>query len=346
MKFVKLLLLLTLGLTLGTLPAQDVHFSLYNMAPLSINPALTGAYQGTARVGGIYRSQWSSFLAQDLFATPSFYIDAPLFRGFRKTDWIGVGMLTVNDKAGDAQLRTTINMLSLSYHMALNKTGKTMLTIGLQGGSVQRKLDLNADGVTFGDELLSGLGGGQPIQSQDRGLGESKNYLDFGIGLMLRNKMDEKSDFEIGFSYNHLTQPKYGFTTDATDPDANKRPAKIILHGTYNSKLTEKISIAPTFLFQNTGGASEAVLQGWGGYQLNKAYKLNFGLGYRFGDAGQLLLGADIEENLRVAASIDVNTSSLNTATNYGGGFEIAAYYIFKLYKKPNVKPALLCPRI
>jgi hypothetical protein len=98
-------------------------------------------------------------------------------------------------------------------------------------------------------------------------------------------------------------------------------------------------------LYRSTSGASEIALQGWGGYQYNQDYKLNFGAGYRVSDAAQLLLGVDYKEMIRVAASYDVNVSSLNTVSNNRGGFEISAWYIFKIFKKPSVKPAILCPQ-
>lgn len=40
--------------------AQDIHFSQYYSAPLTINPALTGGFAGDYRAGVNYRSQWVS----------------------------------------------------------------------------------------------------------------------------------------------------------------------------------------------------------------------------------------------------------------------------------------------
>ncbi len=341
MKLNRLLLLGALIATLGTLRAQDIHYSLYNMSPLTLNPALTGAYEGTARIGGIYRDQWASFLPNQ-FTTPSFFIDAPIIRGFRKTDWVGVGMVTVNDKAGSAKLKTTMNMLSLSYHYALDKDRKTMLTLGIQGGSVQRSLD--NEELIFGDAIQSG----QPTEEVNF---EETSYLDFAAGLMLRSQISDISKLEVGLAFNHITQPKKAsFQANPTSDD--NRPMKIAVHSTFNSQLTDKLSIAPTVLFQTTGGATETALQAWGGYiikeenpaEKKEEIKLNFGLGYRFADAGQVLLGMDYGP-LRVAASYDVNLSSLNEVSNYQGGFEVAAWYIFKIYKKPDTRPAIICPQ-
>lgn len=350
MKLNRLLLLGAFVTFFGTLQAQDIHFSLFNMSPLTLNPALTGAYEGTARVGGIYRDQWSSFLPNQ-FTTPSFFIDAPIIRGFRKTDWVGIGMLTVNDKAGTANLKTTQNLLSASYHFALTKDAKTMLTLGVQGGSVQRSLDLQADGLLFGDE--SELVGGQPGASEDRSISSDKNFFDFNAGLLLRTQMDDASSLDVGLAFNHITRPDYNFLAASPmgDQDAERRPMTITAHATYQTQFTEKWSIAPTLLVRNSGGATAINLQAWGSYLLKEdnpaedqpEVKLNFGAGYRFGDAGQALLGMDYGP-LRVALSYDLNVSSLSEVSNYQGGFEVSAWYVFKIYKKPNTDPNILCP--
>lgn len=121
---------------------------------------------------------------------------------------------------------------------------------------------------------------------------------------------------------------------------------RIALHGRLNHRLSEKLYVEPTFLFQTTGGASEAAVQTLAGYTVNPDFTLRIGPGYRFGDAGQILLGLDYKQELRVGASYDVNLSSLSGVSKLQGGFEVAAYYIIKIYKKPKISPAILCPQL
>ncbi|MBK7871835.1 MAG: PorP/SprF family type IX secretion system membrane protein [Saprospiraceae bacterium] len=336
MQLKRLLLLGAIFITLETLSAQDIHATLFNMTPLTLNPALTGAYEGTARIGGMYRDQWRSFVP-NAFTRPTIYVDAPIIRGFRKTDWVGVGLMNYSDKAGSGKLGVTASMLSLSYHFAMDKAAKNVLTLGLQGGQVQRSFG-DKESLKFADAITSGL------PTEETGF-DDVSYLDFNAGLMLRSTIQDNTALEIGLAFNHITQPKYNFQDVqlGTDDGALKRPMRIVAHSKYETDLTDKWSIAPTVLAQLTGGATEVVLQGWGGYQINQDYKLDFGLGYRFGDSGQLLLGADYQKQLKVAFGYDLNVSSLNVASKYQGGFEIAAYYIFKIYKKPDT-PAIICP--
>ena len=95
--------------------------------------------------------------------------------------------------------------------------------------------------------------------------------------------------------------------------------------------------------------ATQFQLHGWAGYKLppkeGKDIKLNFGLGYRFGDSAQGLVGIDYGD-IKAQLGYDITLSQLRKANDRAGGFEVAVYYIAKVYKKPEVKPAILCPRL
>src|SRR6476661_3975981 len=98
--------------------AQDPHFTQYHAAPLFINPALTGMYNGTIRASTNYRSQWTSI--GDGFTTMQFCADAPLGKGgLGNGNFFGVGFLVAKDKAGTAGFNSTILEGALSYVAAL-----------------------------------------------------------------------------------------------------------------------------------------------------------------------------------------------------------------------------------
>lgn len=355
MKQFRLLFVFLLAISFGTLQAQDIHYSLFHMSPLTLNPAQTGAFSGTVRIGGIYRDQWASFLSNQ-FTTPSFYADAPIIRGFRPRDWVGVGFMVYSDQAGTGKLRTNASMLSASYHLALNKKGSSILTLGLQGGNVSRRFNIDDLDLRFEDEFREDIGGGgaSPGSGMDRGSNQEKlnaSFLDFNGGLMLRSELDDNMNLELGAAFGHVASPKYGLLSNNADTtgtssnnDKAKRPFRTTAHGRLKIGLTDLWSVTPGFLWQNTGGANEVAIQSWVGRKVNEDFTLNAGLAYRFSDAGEVLLGADYK-GLRVALSYDVNVSSLNEVSNYQGGFELSAYYIIKIFQSPNVKPAILCPR-
>lgn len=363
--------LLCLGF-LFSLKAQDLHYTLYDLAPVKLNPAQTGAFYGTVRVGGIFRDQWFTIL-QDEYRTPSFSFDAPVIRGLREQDWVGAGLQFVNDRAGIGNLRTTGMLLSASYHFALDKKQSQILTLGVQGGSMSRKLDVGF--FSAGDLLqsqLEGTAGGQstdPLLSTSGNSGGSSgknngdlnaNYLDINAGLLYRAKDTKKgTDLTLGIAMRHINQADESLSSGATggsigNPQPNpqsakksKRPLSLILHGRYEVPVNDTWTAEPSFLFQTIGGGkNNIILQGWAGYQFNDQIKLRGGLGYRVGDSVQILLGAVVDENLQVGLSYDLNVSQLSGVSSYQGGFEIGASYIIKVYKQPDIQQAILCPRL
>lgn len=348
--------------TTAHLGAQDIHFSQYNMSPLTLNPAQAGAFFGTARIGGIYRDQWL-FLPKD-YSTRSFFIDAPVIKGFRKkrNDWVGAGFSFYGDRAGTSRLGSAQQgAINASYHFALSKKGNQHLTLGISSGST--KYSLRADSLVFEEDLLEpGSGtGGQTSDRQRFGQGstdpnnpyfESAASRSFSVGLMFKSTNKEGDLFEMGVSAAHIGGPTYGFglgnrDTTSTGKRANrvKRPMRMVLHGLYTKNLTDKISISPSLLVQSLTTATEIVPEVTAGYKWNQDTRFNGGLGYRVGDAAILLLGVDYKD-LRVGASWDMRLGALSEDRGIKGGFELAANYIIKLYKKPDVPPSILCPRL
>ncbi len=317
--------------------AQDIHFSLFNMSPLSLNPANTGAFEGSFRVGGIYRDQFRS-VTSNQFSTPMFYIDAPIASiGKKKKDWIGIGAMLFQDKAGLAAFQTGSFQLSAALHHSFDDNYKNVLTFGIQGGPVNRQVDLSNADLHFADEATNGAFGG--ATSADRMLDGNSNYTDFAVGLKFKSVVNEKMDYHLGVSLGHLLQPDVSLSTNAFDQDM-----RIQAHAGLTRMLNEKFSLSPSIYYTTLGPADQFQLQALGGYEFNEDFQLNFGTGYRFGDALELILGADIKD-IKVAASYDLTVSELSNAKT-GGAFEIALGYIFKIYKEVEVKPIILCPHL
>lgn len=334
--------------------AQDIHFSQFNMSPMTLNPANIGAFEGTARIGGIYRSQWTSVLGSNQFETPSAYVDAPIIRGFRKKDWVGVGLVFFTDKAGILGLTHTAAKLGASYHLSLSKKGSTYITLGAQYGQASRRL--NPDAAEFEEGFLN-----KGSQDYNRNLDvdfanlslDKVSWTDIDAGIVLKSRLNKRMDFSIGYAMYHIAEGRYGVVTGGsstpggpTQSSADEIPRRSVATGQFNIKLNDKLMVSPTFIYQTMSGADEIILQALGGYLFNeeKDITLLFGLGYRFRDAVHPMVGAQYK-NLRVGLAYDVNISGLKSDTNYRGGFELAANYIIKIYKPAVIKTKVLCPR-
>lgn len=354
----KLLLLLAASLSLAGLNAQDIHFSQYNMSPMTLNPANIGAFEGTARIGGIYRGQWSSVITNRKgFKTPSLWVDAPIITGFRKRDWVGVGLVFFSDKVGTGGLTHTAAKLGASYHLALDKKGNAYLTVGAQYGQAGRRinpkdlkfeegyLNANSDGTYNGGAAVDFVNQTEP----------KADWSDIDGGITLRAKLNKRMDMSIGYAMYHIGKGRYGLLGGGggtgggnPQPSSDEIARRSVVSGLFNIKLNNKLTVGPSFMYQTMSGADEISLQALGSYLFNaeKDIDLNFGLGYRLtgGDALYPMLGARYK-NLRVGLAYDVNISDLSAETNYRGGFEIAANYIIKIYKPAVVKTKVLCPR-
>ncbi len=337
---------------ISSLQAQDLHNTLFYMNPLHINPAFAGAFEGTYRIGGIYRDQ-ARTVVTNAYSTPTLYIDAPVVM-LGNRHWLGVGMLMFQDQAGDGKLRTTAGQLTGALHLSLDKKTNNVLTIGAQWGRVNRKIK-NSLGLEFGDLIEQRQGGVANPASADNVLGGTsgtsspsqdpeKAFSDINAGLLFTSKVSKTVDYNLGFSVRHIATKGYQYNFGSSSV---KLPLRFTAHARLNAGINEKWSVSPEFYYANIGPANQFQVHGWTGYMLNpeKNIKLNFGLGYRITDAGQVLAGLDFG-SLKAALAYDLTLSQLSNVNHYQGGFEVAVYYIGKIYKKPTVKPVIIGPHL
>lgn len=334
MKFARLLFLCLLVFTLNTVEAQDIHFTQFDMSPISLNPALSGAFKGTVRIGGIYRDQWASVI-DNPYRTPSLYVDVPAFRGIGKKDWVGIGVSLINDQSGSANLSNLIIGGNLAYHWSLDDKRKNVLTIAGGYGQVQRRFD--QQNLVFGNQITGGnidtnlpTGEGQ--------LDDNKSYGDYQAGLAFRSKPKAGLEYTIGASVFNIAETEEGFVGTGV------RPRRIVGHATADIDLKGDWKFRPQVLYQTQAGSDELIANLLFGYELNENTVLNFGPGYRLNDAAMVILGIDYK-NLRAGVSYDFNVSDLSAASSSQGGFEIGVGYIVRIPKIPTIPPVIFSPR-
>lgn len=373
MKILKsLLLVFVVALCATSSQAQDIHYSMFDMAPLELNPAYTGYYAGTFRVGGIYRTQWANLSVTSInngnipntigqqnfsgYQTPSAYIDVPF--GFPKKkgapikSWAGVGISFYYDAVGS--LSNLAASISLAYHLGLGQKGNTVLSFAFQGGILQRRINGN---FVFGDELSGGTGTVSNDQSIIRNASTNgKTMEDLSGGLMLSHR-GSKFGIEAAISINHFTNPVYSF---ATTKEA-RLPMTLISSLIMKIGLTKRLFLKPLFFFQNmlnTTGTGD----GLSAYDLNgqlllgihfndlQDITLYLGGGYRVSGDAIIRIGLDVK-GLKFGFAYDINTQGQGLSykafsnNNTGMAFEVALSYTAKIYKVPVIKDVLFCPR-
>jgi len=331
MRLKNLLIVLTIIATASTMKAQDFHFTQFDMSPMTLNPALTGAYEGTFRIGGIYRDQWASVI-ENPFKTQSIYLDAPLFRVGSK-GWIGAGVSVLSDKVGVYDYSNTLAGASLAYHFA---TEKMTISAGVQGNNVQRRVDLTK--LTFEDNWLFQDNSFNGISADATSLNDNASFIDINAGVNVGTKINEKVRLNVGVAMSHLTSPEDGFQ------GGQKLPNRLSVHAKADIDLNEKLVFTPNLLFQTMGGAQEFNAIAMIGYKVTPDFMISYGQGWRVGDATNAIVQLQYG-SIKAGVSYDINISDLNNLSNYQGGLEIAVSYIARIFKEPKSDPVIFCPR-
>lgn len=328
------------GLNLG---AQDLHFTLFDLAPHNVNPALVGSYEGTFRVGGIVRDQY--FKSNELssssqpYLTASIYADGNVLRGFRKKDWIAVGLNFAQDLERNSVYQNRFQNLSLAYHFGLGKKGNSVFTLGAQYGLFNRalkdeNLEFFADVKNGTETSLSQLG-----LMTDQDMLATGSYPDLAIGAVFAN-YSKKTDFKIGLNITHILTGDQSVATARDDKSIG-----FIGFAEMRASMGNQLNFRPAIIFQKDGLFTNINAQAKFGYQLNpkKPLVLNGGLGYRFGEALQILFGVDYK-NIRAGFGYDLVAGGVRDAAHET--FEVGISYIFQIAKKPALKPVIFCPKL
>jgi type IX secretion system PorP/SprF family membrane protein len=304
---------------------QDPHFSQFFASPLTLNPALTGRFDGNIRAAGNYRNQWPTI--NNAFTTSTFSVDAPILTNrLPEIDRLSIGGMAFADEQADGVLKNTYYSFSTSYQKGLDEDGFHSVSIGFQGTYAQKRL--NTANLKFEDQLRSdGFTGitNEIFNPQNLNI----NYFDLNAGVLFSGVFEGNLNYYGGASIYHINRPKESFR--GADFDLNQR---YNLHGGVYWPVAGTATIHTSILFQNQAGASETVLGGAVGFNLNndldyRPTTFYAGSWYRFGDALIPYIGLEFG-SWRFGASYDINTSSLNTASNSRGGFEISLIYINK----------------
>ncbi len=311
--------------------AQDIHFSQYNLTPLLINPAQSGAYKNIEVIAN-YKSQWTS-ISPNAYKTVMLAFDTRMMQKKWKTSWLTTGVSLFSDKAGDGNMKTLQGNVAFGYHTMLND--QNVLGGALIAGFAQRSIDYTK--LTWDEQYVNGAF--DPAASSNEPVGDNSfGYPDFGLGILYQfNKGQMYSTandmvvIHTGLSLFHLNAPKYSYY--GSD---EKLYMKVIGHidaliGIKNTNL----ALAPGFLYMGQGPSSEILPGMYFRYMLREESKFTgyvkgasimIGTHLRVKDAFIPSIQLEIAE-YTLGISYDMNTSGLKTATSGKGGFEISLRY-------------------
>lgn len=317
---------------------QDLHHTNTRYSPLYVNPALTGNFLGNIRLGAIYRDQGRHLLYQG-FETINLFVDAAISTSFRQNDWIGAGIQVYSDKVGYLSLVTQGLIANFAYHFAFDKKYKNVLSLGIQYGTFQKKID-DSKIILESDTYDPGV----QLRDRQRLINYRANYNDINIGINYRAKLSKTNLFVIGVATHHLLESKYEGITGNNFVDR-----RFTFHISLVTKINKLISIKPEITASLSENSLDVIPQFKAFYKLKKVKNdqdlIYMGLGYRVLDALQVMFGMQYEK-WDIGFAYDITISSAAPLNKGRGGFEIGVFRVFQIYKKPKIIPVLLCPEL
>lgn len=323
--------------------AQDPGFSQFFASPLTLNPALTGKFNGVVRVAGNYRNQWPTI--NNAFITSTISVDAPILTGrLPENDTWGIGIMAMTDKSASGILNANYVSLSTAYHKALDADGYHSIGVGFQGTYGNQSLD--GTRLTFEDGLqLDGTWLRSPTEAINSQY-VSVHYFDFNLGALYNATTNGNNNIYFGASAYHLNHPKVSFL----GVDTINIPSRVTIHGGgFFPVAGSPSTIYVSALASQQGGGRQLVVGG--AWQIaastDESNPVNFyaGLWGRFTsnttDAVIPYVGLDYSD-FSLGLTYDVNVSSLQPASQSRGGIEISLIYI---KKKGSGQHGIPCPR-
>ena len=315
----------------STMMCQDIHFSQFWLAPVNINPAATGFFEGDARLMAYNRTQWRAI--SKAYQTVGISADLPIVKRPSKQDIFGLGVTLDYDQTGNSKYRTMQGNLMFSYARSLNSRNNNFLMGGLFVGGAQRSWSYTD--LTFDEQFQNGVFN-PDLPSTETYHGNNFWFADMGLGIQWFYQPDFLKYYQVGFSVSHLNRPKITMMKD----DNIRLPVKFTAHASMSLAVNSSIAIIPSAYISFQKKYREFLVGATYSHSLpidvmGYINKTNIGLYYRWNDAVYLAAGMDWRR-FKFSISYDFNVSQLSAASNARGGVEIMVSYVIK--KKRYIK--------
>ena len=186
----KIIVILTIGLSIINLNAQDPIHTQFFMIPETLSSSFTGAKQST-RAGIIHRTQWPGldFSINTQFA----FVD----NWFEEVN-SGIGISVLNHKETTTRYNFTQVNLNYAYQFAINDEWNVRPSLSVGYGSK----DFGFQNLLLEDQIniFTGIINVNSIDPVN--LNDSVRFIDFGASVLFNNE-----NSWIGFTLKHLNKP-------------------------------------------------------------------------------------------------------------------------------------------
>lgn len=312
----KLLLVMGLLFTLTLSAQQRPYYTQYIMNNYIINPAVAGI-ENYWDAKASHRLQWVGL--QDAPVTTYFTIHGPLkksdydresatsfhasgnnprgeayWRDYTSPDpHSGVGFTILNDKTGP--LNRFAMYGTYAYHQPLSPT--TTLSGGISLGITNMSLD--ASKLNFGGTTVD------PAVASSSVINRIKPDISAGLWLYSKN-------YFLGIAAQQIVPQNIAFSDNNVYVQNGKLLPHLFFSAGYRMQLSDDVSLLPSMLVRYI---SPLPL----GFDVNAKVQYQdliwAGASYRYQDGFAAMVGLNINRNINIGYSYDVQTSTLNTVS-------------------------------
>ena len=323
--------------------AQDIHFTQFYAAPMILNPALTGAFDGKYRVSSIYRDQWRGS-ATSPYQTMAASMDFRFEIGKNKSqDVVAVGLTVANDRAKVFDSNSSQIMLSGAFIKSLSTENNMFLSGGIQGAVGQR-------GVVYENFNLPDEwdGVGYNLNSQDQLPSNTTAFGDLNAGLNFTYSPRRQLVYFVGAAIHHITSPNVSFYEAGKGSSFLFR--KYSVHASAQFPINSSLMISPRIVYSSQGQHAQMNLGSDFRIKVSdlNATALHIGAWARptknvdrpidLTDA-VLMFGLELN-NFLLGISYDLNLKSIPQYNRSQGAFEISLGYLGNFDTE-----TILCPK-
>ncbi len=325
----------SLAFASSALKAQDIHFSQWFFAPQILSPAETGNFPAQYRINANQKTQWKQ--VSQPFTTFALSADA---RHDKLPENVAIGVVVLNDRAGDSKLNTFSFLVSGAYTYKPFGNDKHLLRGAVQLGITQIKLDYGNlsfnnqhNGVVYDPNLPNG-------ESFAR---NSRWYANINLGLGYTWSFTERKAIHGGWSLHNLNRPDQSFFNDV----GVDLPMRHGLYAYSSWVVHENWDVMPAVRINRQGAFTEFIIGSAARYILideRGMYRSIFA-GYfgRVSDSGIAMVGVEVDA-WRFATSYDINVSELTPASRNRGGLEFSLQYLFNRTDRTRGFQHKFCP--
>lgn len=183
---------------------SQVNYSQFYNTPLLYNPANTGQFNKSYRLGIVSRN--GVIAPSKFFSQSTVSFDGKiLIAKIQENDCVGIGFYATIERNPDDGVKNSYAAASISYRKALNEDGSKAISAGFQG--VLGSKIIEKPRLLFESQIPAWINSGfRNIDITQFGR-VNFTYFDFNAGLQYQGLIGQSTFFSVGTSVNHITKP-------------------------------------------------------------------------------------------------------------------------------------------